>query len=94
MFGQKKCESAFNELKDRLTKATILRFPQFEKFTLSVNSSDYSIGFVLSPEHEGKHHPICFGGSALRENELKWHITDKEGLALVKYSALQALPCK
>ena len=80
-----KCESAFNELKDRLTKAPILRFPQFDKeFTLSVDSSDYSIGFVLSQEFEGKQHPICFGGRALRDNELKWHITDKEGLALVE----------
>ena len=79
------CESAFNNLKDRLTKAPILRFPQFDKeFTLSVDSSDYSIGFVLSQEHEGKQHPICFGGRALRDNELKWHITDKEGLALVE----------
>ena len=79
------CEKAFNELKERLTKAPILRFPQFDKeFTLSVDSSDYSIGFVLSQEHEGKQHPICFGCRALRENELKWHITDKEGLALVE----------
>ena len=79
------CEKAFNELKERLTKAPILRFPQFDKeFTLSVDSSDYSIGFMLSQEHEGKQHPICFGGRALRENELKWHITDKEGLALVE----------
>ena len=80
-----KCDRAFNELKERLTKAPILRFPQFDKeFTLSVDSSDYSIGFMLSQEHEGKQHPICFGGRALRENELKWHITDKEGLALVE----------
>ena len=39
---------------------------------------------MLSQEHEGKHHPICFSGRALRENEVKWHITDKEGLALVE----------
>ena len=33
------CEKAFNELKERLTKAPILTFPQFDKeFTLSVNS--------------------------------------------------------
>ena len=74
------CEKAFTELKERLTKAPILRFPQFDKeFTLSVDSLDYSIEFVLSQEHEGKQHPICFGGRALRENELKWYITNKEG---------------
>ena len=51
---------------------------------LAVDSSQYSIGYVLSQEHDGKLHPIYFGGRALRDNELKWHITDKEGLALVE----------
>ena len=79
------CEKAFKELNSRLTKAPILRYPQFDKeFTLSVDSSEYSTGFVLSQEHEGKLHPVCFGSRALRDNELKWHITDKEGLALVE----------
>ena len=39
---------------------------------------------MLSQEYEGKQHPICFGGRALKDNGLKWHITDKEGLALVE----------
>ena len=80
-----RCENAFTELKGRLIKAPILRVPQFDKeFTLSVDSLDYSIWFLLNQEHEGKQHPICFGGCALRKNELKWHITDKEGFALVE----------
>ena len=81
----KECEVAFNTLKTKLVEAPILRYPQFdEEFVLAVDSSDYSIGYVLSQEHDGKLHPICFGGRALRDNELKWHITDKEGLALVE----------
>ena len=32
----------------------------------------------------GKEHPIAYGGRALRNEELRWHITDKEGLALVE----------
>ena len=81
----KECENAFNVLKTKLVKAPILRYPHFdEEFVLAVDSSDYSIGYVLSQEHDGKLHPICFGGRALRDNELKWHITDKEGLALVE----------
>ena len=79
------CEKAFKELKSRLTKAPIVQYPQSDKeFTLSVDSSEYSIGFVLSQEHEGKLHPVCFGSRALRDNKLKWHIIDKEGLALVE----------
>ena len=68
-----------------MIEAPILRYPKFEdEFVLSVDSSDYSVGYVLTQEHDGKQHSICFGGRALRENELKWHITDKEGLALVE----------
>ena len=79
------CEQAFNVLKIKLIEAPILRYPQFDKeFVLAVDSSQYSIGYVLSQEHDGKLHPICFGGRALRDDELKWHITDKEGLALVE----------
>lgn len=76
-----KYENAFNEFKFRLTDAPILRYPQFNKgFKLSEDSPEYSIGFVLSQEHDGKLHPVCFGGRARRENQLKWHITHKEEL--------------
>ena len=76
----RKMWKCFYELEDSLTKAHIFRFPQFDKeFTLPVDSSGYSIGFVLSQEHEGKQHPIGFGGHALR-----WHITDNKELALVE----------
>ena len=79
------CEQAFNVLKTKLIEAPILRYPQFDKeFVLAVDSSQYSIGCVLSQEHDGKLYLICFGGRAHRDNELKWHITDKEGLALVE----------
>lgn len=79
------CEQAFTVLKSKLIEAPIFRYPLFDKeFALAVDSSQYSIGYVLSQEHNGKLHPICFGGRALRDNEFKWHITDKEGLALVE----------
>ena len=78
-------EIAFKELKHKLVTAPILRYPQFDKeFVLSTDSSDFSIGYVLSQVHDGKELPICYGGRALRNHELKWHITDKEGLALVE----------
>ena len=78
-------ENAFQELKHKLVTAPILRYPQFDsEFILSTDSSDFSIGYVLSQVHDGKELPICYGGRALCNNELKWHITDKEGLALVE----------
>ena len=79
------CENAFQELKHKLVTAPILTYPQFDKeFILSTDSSDFSIGYVLSQVHNGKELPVCYGGRALRNNELKWHITEKEGLALVE----------
>ena len=74
-------ENAFQELKHKLVTAPILGYPQFDsEFILSTDSSDFSIGYVLSQVHDGKEPLICYGGRALRNNELKWHI----GLALVE----------
>ena len=79
------CEEAFTELRKRLTTAPILRYPKFdEEFVLSTDSSEYAMGYVLTQSFDGKEHPISYGGRALRDNELKWHISDKEGLALVE----------
>ena len=48
-------------------------------------SSDESIGYVLSQlDSKGREHLVAYGGRALRNEELRWHITDKEGLALVE----------
>ena len=80
------CNQAFLTLKKALITAPVLAFAQFDKpFILAVDASDESIGFVLSQlDSEGKEHPIAYGGRALRNEELRWHITDKEGLALVE----------
>ena len=80
------CEKSFQTLKKALSSAPILAFPQFDKeFIISVDSSEYSIGFVLSQhDNEGREHPTAYGGRTLHNHELRWHITDKEGLALVE----------
>ena len=64
----------------------MLAFAQFDKpFILAVDSSDESIGYVLSQlDSKGREHPVAYGGRALRNEELRWHIKDKEGLALVE----------
>ena len=80
------CDQAFKTLKKALITAPVLAFAQFDKpFILAVDSSDESIGYVLSPlDSKGREHPVAYGGRALRNEELRWHITDKEGLALVE----------
>ena len=57
------CENAFQELKHKLVTAPILTYPQFDKeIILSTDSSDFSIGYVLSQVHDGKELPVCYGG--------------------------------
>ena len=80
------CQVAFETLKRALVTAPVLAFPQFDKpFILAVDASDESIGYVLSQlDSDNREHPVAYGGRALRNEELKWHITDKEGLSLVE----------
>ena len=80
------CENAFQTLKKALASPPILAFPNFDRpFILATDSSDHSMGYVLSQcDKNGLEHPIAYGGRTLHGHELKWHITDKEGLALVE----------
>ncbi|VDI04428.1 Hypothetical predicted protein [Mytilus galloprovincialis] len=79
------CDIAFQNLKDRLTSAPILSFPHLDKpFILATDSSEFSNGYILSQIQNGLEHVIAYGGRQLRGSELKWHITDKEALALVE----------
>ncbi|CAG2241728.1 HACE1 [Mytilus edulis] len=66
-------------------QAPILVFPDFDKpFVLSVDASDYAIGYVLGQLNPNTklEHVVAYGGRSLNKNEQKWHINEKEGLAL------------
>ncbi|VDI04652.1 Hypothetical predicted protein [Mytilus galloprovincialis] len=79
------CQAAFETLKHSLVSAPILVFPDFEKpFVLSVDASDYAIGYVLGQLNPNTklEHVVAYGGRSLNKNEQKWHINEKEGLAL------------
>lgn len=79
-------DKAFSELKQKLTSAPILTFPDFSKpYILAVDASDMSIGFVLSQiNSKNQEKVIAYGGRALQKREQAWHINHKEGLALVE----------
>lgn len=76
---------AFNTLKEKLTTAPILSFPDFDKpFTLPVDASDLAIGYILGQRNADGLETVCaYGGRGLRDQERKWHINEKEGLALI-----------
>ena len=80
------CENAFQTLKERLTMAPILAFPDFEKeFILYTDASHLAISFILGQKDDsGREKVISYGGRALRQAEKNWGISDLEGLALVE----------
>lgn len=80
------CETAFNTLKTKLSSPPILAFPNINKeFRIAVDASGTGIGYILSQfDNDGNERVICYGGRSLRGCELKWSVTDREGLALVE----------
>ena len=54
-------------------------------FRLEVDASGTAIGHILS-QFDDQSHPnvIAYGGRSLRQNEVKWDVTDREGLGLVE----------
>jgi hypothetical protein len=77
-------EQAFNALKERLTTAPILAFPQFDlEFTVDCDTSSEGLGAVLSQAHNGKEYVISYASRTLSKAERRYCATRKEMLALV-----------
>ena len=79
------CESAFKELKRRLTSQPVLAFPKLNKtFTVEVDASDYAAGGLLSQTGEdGLLHPIAYFSTAFKGSQRQWAPITKEAFALV-----------
>ena len=82
------CQSAFSELRCRLTSAPILAFPDYSKpFLLDTDASDTGIGAVLSQVHtDGQEHVIAYGSRSLSKPERRYCTTRKELLAVVFFT--------
>jgi transposase InsO family protein len=77
---------AFEELKLRVTKAPILRFPDFTKqFIVTTDASDFALGGVISQydEKEKLDLPVAFCSRILNKAEKNYSTTEKELLAIV-----------
>ena len=79
------CQSAFEELKTRLTESPLLAYPNFSKsFTLKTDASVKGLGAVLSQrQDDGCLHPIAYASRALSPHEKRYAITELETLAVV-----------
>lgn len=83
-------ESAFQELKSRLTSDPILRYPNFARaFTIYTDASGFGIGSVLAQVQRNVHDNtesevvIAYASKHLTERESKWPTIEKEAYAIV-----------
>ena len=77
------CQQAFDTLKDRLTSAPVLAYPNYEhRFKLHCDASGKAIGGVLNQEEDGVERPIAYFSRKLKDTECKFSITELEALAV------------
>ena len=83
-------QQEFDFLKNALTSAPILAFPNMQKeFILTTDACTSGIAFILSQlDDQGREHVICYGGRGLRKSEINWSISELECLATVSYTHL------
>ena len=82
-----KCQDAFDKLKQLLTTAPVLSYPQFganSEFVLETDASISGLGAVLGQKQEDGHvHPIAYASRCLQPHETNYAITELETLAVV-----------
>nr|GEZ98425.1 reverse transcriptase domain-containing protein [Tanacetum cinerariifolium] len=76
------CIQAFRTLKDKLTKAPILKAPNWDQpFELMCDASDYAVGAVLGQRIEKHFRPIHYASKTMNQAEANYTTTEKEILA-------------
>ena len=81
-------EVSFTTLKEHLTSAPLLVFPDFTKpFILDTDASDVGIGAVLAQrDDQGREQVVAYGSRLLRKAERKYCVTRRELLAAVFFT--------
>lgn len=80
-----RCQVAFDTLKEKLTSAPVLKYPNFSKpFTIHTDASNFAIGAVLTQKDEkGLEHPVVYASRTLNKAERNYATIDRECLAVV-----------
>ncbi|OAE33727.1 hypothetical protein AXG93_3363s1010 [Marchantia polymorpha subsp. ruderalis] len=78
-------QTAFEELKEKLTSAPVLRSPDWNKpFHVFVDTSAFAIGAVLSQQDENKRdYPIYYASRQLSAAKKNYTTTEREALGMV-----------
>jgi hypothetical protein len=84
-YWDQKCDSAFDKIKDLISRDAMLRMPNLNsKFILTTDASDIAIGSVLSQLRNGIEEPIYYFSKTLNDTQRKYSATDKELLAVMR----------
>ena len=84
---EKEQQIAFDTLKDKLTSAPILAYPQVTgEFILDTDASDTGIGAVLSQVQNGIEKVIAYASKTLSKPEKRYCVTRRELLAVVYFT--------
>ena len=79
-----KSNRAFEELKEALCNAPILRLPNFDlTFILRTDASDSGIGAVLLQCHEDVYFPVAYASKKLSSAQQKYAVIERECLAII-----------
>lgn len=81
------CEHAWQELKERLVSAPVLRFPDFERpFLLHTDASDIAIGGVLAQlDDDGAEYVVAYGSRKLNPAEKRYPVHERECLSVIHW---------
>ena len=81
------CQRAFDHLKQCLTNAPVLMFPDYSKtFILDTDASDTGIGAVLSQlDDNDQEHVIAYASRTLSKPERRYCVTRKELLSVITF---------
>ena len=76
---------AFDELRQRLMEAPVLRYPNFDKeFIVQTDASLVAAGAVLSQiGDDGEEHPVAYCSQSLDKHEQNYTVTERECLAVI-----------
>ena len=88
----KHCQTAFEELRHRLTTTPVLTYPRFDSpFLVDTDASNHGLGAVLSQVENGKERVVVYASRVLSKAERNYCATRKELLAVV-YAVEQFRP--